>query len=276
MRRLRGDRQFPRPRRPRDRGAVVNIAGGLTLEALRPHGVAAWPHYRDALVTACRKAPPPFGTKGYGKIYRDVAKDPDWMANSLIQNAQGEGEGSGHLWDLAASTPDPRIAAQVKAHAIDESRHSKAYVAMLDLAFPDLIDNNELHAQLASLSPGYSQRSPLEAHKGSAYASAITLDDLIQMNIAEIRTLVHHILQRPMLLGYCAPERRHRLTLLHDRLRLDEVRHIAYTAALIEEFAQRGEAGAVKRLMQERMSDFNAITNEDLGRGVFDFELEPL
>jgi hypothetical protein len=32
----------------------------------------------------------------------------------------------------------------------------------------------------------------------------------------------------------------------------------------------------VKRLMQERMSDFNAITNEDLGRGVFDFELDPL
>ena len=248
----------------------MNVAAELTLEALRVHGMAARPHYRDALITACRKAPPPFGTKSYGKIYRDVAKDPDWMTLSLIQNAQGEGEGSGHLWDLAASTPDPRVAAQVKAHAIDESRHSKAYVAMLELTFPGLIDNNDLHAQLASLSPGYSQRSPLEAHKGSPYASAITLDDLIQMNIAEIRTLVHHLLQRPMLLGHCAPERRRRLARLHDRLRLDEVRHIAYTAALIEEFAQRSEAGAVKRLMQERMSDFNAITNQDLGRTAFE------
>ena len=254
----------------------MNIAAELTLETLRVHGMPARPHYRDALITACRKAPPPFGTKGYGKIYRDVAKDPDWMILSLIQNAQGEGEGSGHLWDLAASTPDPRIAAQVKAHAIDESRHSKAYVAMLELTFPAVLANNELHAQLASLSPGYSQRSRLEAHKGSPYASAITLDDLIQMNIAEIRTLVHHIIQRPMLLAYCAPERRRRLALLHDRLRVDEARHIGYTATLIEEFAQRGKADAVKRLMQERMSDFNAITNEDLGRGVFDFELEPL
>jgi len=26
----------------------------------------------------------------------------------------------------------------------------------------------------------------------------------------------------------------------------------------------------VKRLMQERLSEFNAITNEDLGRGAFD------
>jgi hypothetical protein len=90
------------------------------------------------------------------------------------------------------------------------------------------------------------------------------------MNIAEIRTLVHHIIQRPMLLAYCAPERRRRLALLHDRLRVDEARHIGYTATLIEEFAQRGKADAVKRLMQERMSDFNAITNEDLGTGVFE------
>jgi hypothetical protein len=104
----------------------------------------------------------------------------------------------------------------------------------------------------------------------SPYASAVTLDDLIQMNIAEIRTLVHHLIQRPMLLAYCAPERRDRLARLHERLELDEGIHIGYTAALIEEFANRGKADAVKRLMQERMSDFNAITNEDLGRGAFE------
>jgi hypothetical protein len=247
----------------------LNIAAELALEALRSHYRAAGPYYRDALVTACRKSPPPFGTRKYEKIYRDVAKDPNWMALSLVQNAEGEGEGSGHLWDLAASTEDTRVATQIKAHAIDESRHSKAYVAMLNLTFPDVVDN-ESRSQLASLSPGYTQRSPLEAHAGSPYASAITLDDLIQMNIAEIRTLVHHIIQRPMLLAYCAPERRRRVALLHDRLRLDEARHIGYTATLIEEFAQRGKADAVKRLMQERMSDFNAITNEDLGRGAFE------
>ena len=247
----------------------MNIAAGLTLETLRVHVGTPWPHYRDALITACQKAPPPFGTKDYSKIYRDVARDPSWMVISLIQNAQGEAEGSEHLWDLAACTPDTRVAAQVKAHAIDESRHAKAYVAMLDLCFSGVVDN-ELHAKLISLSPGYTQRSPLEPHEDSPYASAITLDDLIQMNIAEIRTLVHHLLQRPMLLGHCAPERRRRLARLHDSLRLDEIRHIAYTAALIEEFANRGEADAVKRLMKERMSDFNAITNEDLGRKVFE------
>jgi hypothetical protein len=246
----------------------VNVVE-LTVKGLRAHRGAGWSCYRDALTSACRKAPPPFGNRAYGKIYRDAARDPNWMALSLIQNAEGEGEGARHLWDLAASTPDARVAAQVKAHAIDESRHSRAYVAMLDLAFPGVVDD-EFHARLTALSPGYTRRSPLAAQEGSPYASAITLDDLIQMNIAEIRTLVHHLLQRPVLLAYCAPERRERLARVLDSLRRDEIGHIAYTAKLIEQSARRGEAGVVKSLMQQRMSDFNVITNQDLGRNVFE------
>ena len=246
----------------------MNVVAELTVKALRAHGGAGWPHYRDALITACRKAPPPFGTRDYGEIYRDAARDPRWMVHSLVQNAEGEGEGARHLWDLAACTPDARVSAQVKTHAIDESRHSRAYVAMLDLAFPGVIDD-ESRARLVALSPGYTRRSPLEPHEDSPYASPITLDDLVQMNIAEIRTLVHHLLQRPVLLADCTPEQGRRLAHVLDSLRRDEIGHIAYTAALIEESARRGKAGVVKRLMQERMSDFNAITNQDLGRNVF-------
>lgn len=269
MRRSSGNQQHRRFRRSAKSGPAVDAVADLTLDALRAYGVAEWPNYRVGLIGACRKAPPSFGTEEYEKVYLDAASQPDWMVYSLVQNAQGEGEGARHLWDLAACTPDPRLATLIKSHAIDESRHAKAYIAMLDLAFPGIVDEDD-HAQLELLSPGYSQQSAPEPHEGSPYASPITLDDLIQMNIAEIRTLVHHLLQRPVLLAYCAPERRRRLAHLHDRLRLDEVRHIAYTASLIEEFAQRGEARVVKRLMQERMSDFNTITNSDLGRDIFE------
>lgn len=241
----------------------------LTVKALRTHGGDAWPHYRQALIMACKKSPPPFGTRGYGDIYRDAATDPYWLATSLMTNAEREGEGAGYLWDLAACTPDAGVAGQIRQHAIDESGHARAYIAMLDLAFPGAVDE-EFHAQLATLSPGYTRQSPLQPHEGSPYAHPITGDDLIQMNIAEIRTRFHHLLQRPMLLAHCVADRRARLVRILDGLLFDETRHIAYTAALIEEFARNGETERVKQLMQERLSDFNAITNEELGRNVFE------
>ncbi|PWU22917.1 MAG: hypothetical protein C5B48_09500 [Candidatus Rokuibacteriota bacterium] len=246
----------------------MNIVAELTVKALRPLGGDAWANYRQALIRACRRSPPPFGTRPYGDIYRDAATDPHWLAGSLMANAAHEGEGAGQLWDLAACTSDPVVAGQIADHAIDESGHARAYIALLDLAFPGAVDD-DFHAQLVTLSPGYTRESRLAPHDGSPFARPVTVDDLIQMNIAEIRTRVHHLLQRPMLLVHCAPNRRHQLVRILDTLLLDETRHIAYTAALIETFARSGEAEQVRRLMGERMADFNAITREEVGRNVF-------
>jgi hypothetical protein len=247
----------------------MNVVAELTLDALREHGGDAWPSYRHALITACRKSPPPFGAREYGDIYRHAATDPYWLATSLMTNAAREGEGAGQLCDLAACTPNAAVASQVRQHAIDESRHARAYIAMLDLAFPGAVADG-FHAQLATLSPGYASYRPMPPHDASPFARPITVDDLIQMNVAEIRTRIHHLLQRPMLLAHCAVERRDRLRRILDALLLDETRHIAYTAALIESFARSDGAGPVNRLMQERLSDFNAITREELGRNVFE------
>jgi hypothetical protein len=247
----------------------MNIVARLTVEALGRLGGASRPHYLQALTTACRKSAPVFGTRRYGDIYRTVAINPYWMATSLMMNAQREGEGAGQLWDLAVSTPHEGIAVQVRQHAIDESRHSRAYIALLDLAFPGAV-NEEFHAELTTLSPGYNRQSPRDPRPESPFAHPITVDDLIQMNIAEIRTLMHQRLQRPVLLAHCAPERRERLTRILDVLAADETRHIAYTANLIENFARTGGAQEMTRLMHERLRDFNAITLEDLGRNVFE------
>src|SRR2546422_631913 len=84
----------------------MNIVAELTVAALRTYGGDAWPHYGQALISACKKSPPPFGTRAYGEIYRDAAADPYWLAVSLMTNAEREGEGAGHLWDLAACTAD--------------------------------------------------------------------------------------------------------------------------------------------------------------------------
>jgi hypothetical protein len=244
----------------------LNAVARATLRALAEHGVPSLPSYRRALVSACEEHPPAFGRKAYADFYRRAARDPDYVALSLATNAQGEGDGAEHLWDLAASTPDPEVARQIQQHAIDEARHSRGYVTLLGLIFPDRADARLL-ARLKKLSPGYTFKSRLRAGRRSAYARPATVDEFIQMNIAEMRTRVQHLFQRPVLLRYTRPAQRARVQRILDSLLRDETQHIAYTARLIERAARAGSTARVVELMHERMRDFNEITESDLARG---------
>jgi hypothetical protein len=244
----------------------LNAVARATLRALAEHGVPALPSYRRALVSACEKSPPAFGRRPYADYYRRRARDPEWVALSLATNAQGEGDGAEHLWDLAASTPDAEVARQIQQHAVDEARHSRGYVTLLGLIFPKQADA-ALLAKLKELSPGYTMKSPLKANRRSAYARPATVDEFIQMNIAEMRTRVQHLFQRPVLLGYCPPARRKRVRRILDSLLRDETQHIAYTARLIERAARVCGPAKVIALMHQRLRDFNEITEGDLARG---------
>jgi hypothetical protein len=241
----------------------MNPVAAMALGALAEHGVPALPAYRRALASAFARFPPVFGRKAYADLYRRGARDPDWVALSLATFAEGEGDGAERLWDLAACTPDAEISRQLQWHAIDEARHSRGYVTLLGLIFPRAVDE-ELLGQLKALSPGYTRASPLKARKGSAYARPATVDELIQMNIAEIRTRIQHLFQRPVLLRYCPPARRARVRRILDSLLLDETRHVAYTARLIERAARGSGAAPVMELMHERVRDFNEITEGEM------------
>ena len=225
------------------------------------------PAYRRALVHACAATPPLFGRKAYADLYRKGARDPGWVALSLATNAEGEGDGAQRLWDMAACTRDAKVAEQIRQHAIDEARHSRAYVTLLGLIFPGAVDD-ELLAQLKTLSPGFTRKSPLRARKRSPYARPATVDELIQMNLAEMRTRIQHLFQRPVLMSYCRRERRARVRRILDSLLYDETRHIAYTARLIERSAQALGASPVMRLMKERLRDFNELTADEIARKV--------
>ena len=242
----------------------MNVVARVTLKALREHGVPELPIYDRALAAACTAFPPPFGRKDYGDLYRSSASDSDWVALSLLTAAQSEGEGAKHLWDMAACTPNAEVARQIQQHAIDEARHSRGYVTLLGLIFPEAADE-ELRTRLGSLSPGYNGRSPLVPTAGSPYAYPATVDELIQMNIAEIRTRIYHLLQRPVLLySYCKTNQRPRVRQMLDWLLVDETRHIAYTARLIERAAQTSGVEQMMELMRERVREFNEITEEEI------------
>lgn len=239
----------------------------LVFAELERHGAPALPNYADALSKACREAPPPFGMAWYGDVYRSRATDPSWIADSLVANAAKEGEGSAKLWQLAGATRNHTTSDLVREHAVDESRHARFYISMLELAFPEVMQDVLVNS-LYALSPGYSSTTvpPVLPEKPEVRV----YDDLIQMNIGEIRTLIHQLLMRPVLLLHCPEANRARLQRLLDALREDEARHILYTGNLIDQFYVRRKQ-FVEDVMIDRLREFNRITIDEIGDPTLEF-----
>jgi len=246
----------------------MNIIAENTLAAvaaLRP--LADLPVYREVLENACARTPPPFGMAWYGEKYRQYAADPYWLCQSLIANAEKEGEGAAKLWAIAGRAGGPSAA--IKAHAVDESRHAKVYISMLGTVFPGSVDP-DLRASLLALSPGYRMSQDLPV--ASLGREQRLVDEIVQMNIGEIRTRIHQLLLKPVVLAHAGDETRPRATHMVDALLGDETRHIEYTARLLEGFARRGYEEFIRTSFQTRLQQFNEITLDEVGALVFDGE----
>lgn len=227
------------------------------------------PLYFGAMEDALKSEPPPFDTSSYADVYRVSSASPQWMAVSLITNAEREGDGAKRLWSLAACSDDPNIQRLLKSHAVDESRHALLYLGLLDLTFPGMVEPS-FRKELNQLSPGYLPEHTLVAVPGSPYAKKPSIDDFLQMNIAELRTAIHHIMQRPALARHGSPSSRQRVTRIQESLLRDELKHVAYTAVLIEQLAATIPDGQLAALFRRRFHDFNGITRDELHAGAFD------
>lgn len=228
------------------------------------------PRYLDALKVALLTHPPVYGRAEYLDLYREVTEDAEWMSISLISNAEREGDGATRLWSLAACS-DGKEYDLIKRHAVDESRHALAYLTILDLTFPGAI-SPDFRRDLRRLSPSYSMAQEVVPVPGSPYARTPSVDDYIQMNIAEIRTTLHHMMQRKALLYHSPSENQASILKVSDRLLIDEIRHVGYCGHLIEEKAQLMNLKDLTNLFCRRMNDFNRITREEIGQShlVFD------
>lgn len=247
----------------------MEAVGELTIAALAAGGFTNLPIYCEALRLAVSEVDPIFGRRAYGEVYRDAAVRSDWMAVSLITNAEREADGATRLWDLSSSTPAQHLALQIKRHAIDEAMHSRAYLRVLDVVFPGAVEPG-LRRALSGISPPYSWKETATARPESPFSHAITLDDLIQMNIAEIRTRIHHLLQRPILELHCSEAGRPMLTKILGRLLSDETAHVGYTARLIERFSKSHGKDCVVELFRKRLRDFDEVTHDELGHKDFE------
>jgi hypothetical protein len=227
------------------------------------------PAYMAALDRALLRELPPFGAESYAQTYRDASANGHWLAISLITNAEREGDGATRLWSMSACSPARKEQSLLKRHAVDESRHARLYLDLLDLVFPDAV-TPEFREELNQLSPGFTMRQQLFVVEGSPYGREPSVDDFVQMNIAEIRTTIHHLLQRAALAAHCPEHSLPRMFRILDSLLRDELYHVEYTAVLIETYARDLTVQAFEQLWCKRLADFNLITNKELERLTFD------
>jgi hypothetical protein len=210
-------------------------------------------------MAACDEADPPFGLSWYGELFRKYAQDLAWLSNLLILNAQKEADGSRQLWAFAGRIQDENCREKVRLHAIDESRHADFYISILGLIFPESYSAEQLR-RYHDISPGFKTSDRVAVSTPSA-AHAV-MDEIIQMNIGEVRTLINQLLMRPVLSVLCPDKNRERYEKLANSLCADEGHHIAYTADLIE---AHSDDNFVKSMLARRLQDFSKITLQEVG-----------
>ena len=181
-------------------GNVSEVVGEYLPSLDRTH-----PKYWSAFTAACSAADPPFGQAWYGDLFRKYALDLSWLAGLLVLNAQKEADGARQLWAFAGRIGNQGCREKVRLHAIDELHHADFYISILGLVFPEAHTPAQMQ-EYHKISPGFSTGDQIKLAAPS-HEKAV-LDEIIQMNIGEIRTLINQLLMRPVLAVLC-PEKNH-------------------------------------------------------------------
>jgi hypothetical protein len=239
----------------------TNSVAALTL-ALLEGQKAKFRMYPAALIRACASRPPPFGMAWYGDQYRSVAIDPLWVALSLIANASRRGQDAQELWGLAARVSDQAMANRLKRHAYEEACHADTYISLLEATLPEML-NDDFRNMVTAVRPSYGSTRESAGSGGEATVSLELLDEIIVINLREIRTRIHQLLLRPIVRAHCPSNNLSRVDRLFGELLGNEGSHILYTARLLEDACHRGEYANVSKRMIERLAELNQKTMDE-------------
>jgi rubrerythrin len=246
------------------------------LDIVRDYAGEDLPLYTDALRAAFAQVEPVFTRDRYSAFFWNCATSvPDYMPRVVLANGAAESEGSAKLLELWSEIHrDETVASQVMVHAQDESRHARIFLRMTELAFPGTVGSDEFERFERSL-PDVRNRDHRKAE--TELPEEHIIDNLVQMNIGEIRTRLHMHLFAPIVYGMTPDENKRAVQRLFEGLVRDEVRHIGYTARLMERWAENGARRLIADLYAGRLDTFNRMTYEqtesavrDYGKGLYD------
>jgi len=238
------------------------------------------PYYTDALKAAFRDIEPVFARRRYAEFYWHCATTvPGYAASVVLANSSAEAEGSKKLFSLWRGVDyDQRAEDQILQHARDESRHSRLFVRLTATSFPAFLPRQESGRFERRL---FDVRAQPPTKSATRVPEQHLIDYLVQINIGEIRTRLHMHLFAPIVSGLTPDSNREKTRGIFRALVSDEVRHIGYTAKLMEGWARDGAADRIRRLYTGRLHAFNRITVQQTqgavrayGRGQFPDLLE--
>jgi hypothetical protein len=217
------------------------------------------PHYTDGLTAAFAEVEPVFARPRYAELLWHCATNvAGYVERVVLTSAAGEAEGSEKLFELwRGVTYDADAEAQILQHATDEARHSRMFVRLTAQAFPRFLpaeasaEHERSLPDITTLPRTKSETNIPEDH---------LIDHLVQMNIGEIRTRLHMHLLAPIVLALTPDAHAKTVQGIFEALVQDEVRHIAYTASLMERWAGDGAAPLIARLYRGRLRTFNRLT----------------
>ncbi|MHC6157656.1 hypothetical protein ACVSQB_38540 [Bradyrhizobium elkanii] len=246
----------------------MSFLAELVIDNLRKIRSAEYPVYSQ-IIRHCYETTPPFAKDWFGRRYFELARDPEWFANSLVANSALEGYGSTQIWKFSNRVDNERYAEGLRQHALDESRHSTMFVRMLRLTFHGIELTAETERSLDQLQPKYNRqkhppiakRPPEELIMGRE-----ALNEIIQVHITEIRALILQFLLRPVMLTYAPETSQKILASASDVLIRDESRHIRYSAEFFEDAARAGERDFLFDAFEYQTRKFNDLTMEELER----------
>lgn len=248
---------------------MMNNLASLVMENLRDITACEYPGYARILDHSFCTAPPPFSMNWFGRRYFELARDPEWFANSLVANSALEGYGSTQIWNFSTRMQQDEYIDAVRQHALDESRHSTMFVSMLHLTFPGLSMDAGTEERIRMQQPRYS-RDNLPGARRVAPECRMSSDDsiseLVGVHLTEIRALVLQYLLRSVIRVYAPVPSEKRLGMFCASLIRDEARHIDYTARIFEALANEGRADQLADMFEKRVREFNDLTMIELER----------
>jgi len=217
-----------------------------------------FPLYSEALTNAFDEVDPLFVRKQYADFFWHCSKTvPGWLPNVVLASAAKENEGSMALLSLWQSMRNIEDAEHwVLFHAKDESRHSRVFIRLVELTFPNFFQP----AEVAAVQKSLHRITEHDLQKKDQLEHDILMDYLMQINMGEIRTRIHMHLLAPLFYNLAPRENQYQVGKILEGLENDEVRHIAYTVNILEDWAGDGNLERLRDIYHQRTSFFHRRT----------------